>query len=131
MLLVKTYIGPSKIHGIGLFAGEFIAKGTPIWKFQREFDRTITKEHLDTLPVITQKFIIKYAYLSKKTNNYILCADDARFQNHSNTPNCIDQTAEGEKEGVDIAATDIQQGEELTMDYSTFDSDTINKLSNS
>ncbi|KKQ84137.1 MAG: hypothetical protein UT08_C0023G0002 [Candidatus Woesebacteria bacterium GW2011_GWB1_38_8] len=28
MILVKTKIGPSKINGIGLFANQFIPKGT-------------------------------------------------------------------------------------------------------
>lgn len=38
MLLVKTKIGPSKISGIGLFADQFIKKGTTIWKFQHSID---------------------------------------------------------------------------------------------
>jgi len=33
MFLVKTYLDKSKIRGIGLFADEFIPKGTLIWKF--------------------------------------------------------------------------------------------------
>ena len=44
MLLVKTKIGPSKIAGIGLFADEFIAKGTPVWKFEPGFDLEIPRE---------------------------------------------------------------------------------------
>jgi hypothetical protein len=33
MLLVKTTIAPSPIHGIGLFADQFIPQGTRIWEF--------------------------------------------------------------------------------------------------
>ena len=39
MLLVKTYLEKSAIHGLGVFAGEFIAKGTKIWRFVEDFDR--------------------------------------------------------------------------------------------
>lgn len=33
MLLVKTRLGISSIHGIGLFADELIPKGTVTWRF--------------------------------------------------------------------------------------------------
>ena len=33
MLLVDARAGISKIHGIGLFAYEFIPKGTHVWMF--------------------------------------------------------------------------------------------------
>ena len=43
MLYVKTKIGQSKIHGMGLFADQFIKKGTIIWKFTPGFDLKFTK----------------------------------------------------------------------------------------
>jgi len=43
-----------------------------------------------------------------------VCADDARFMNHSENPSCLD---EGE---TTSAKRDIQAGEELTCDYRTF-----------
>ena len=39
-----------------------------------------------------------------------------RFMNHSTTPNCIDA-----KNGLCIAIKDIEEGEELTCDYTFFD----------
>ncbi len=41
MLLVKTKIGQSNISGIGVFADEFIPKGTVIWRYQEGFDQMI------------------------------------------------------------------------------------------
>jgi hypothetical protein len=45
MLLVKTYLSASPIHGIGLFAAEPIAKGTVIWCFDERVDRRFTKRN--------------------------------------------------------------------------------------
>jgi SET domain-containing protein len=33
MLLVKTYLDKSAIHGLGVFAGEVIRKGAKVWRF--------------------------------------------------------------------------------------------------
>lgn len=42
MLLIKTKLELSKIHGVGLFADEFIAKGTKIWEYRPNFDKAFT-----------------------------------------------------------------------------------------
>ena len=38
MLLVKTTLRPSEVHGLGLFADEFIPKGIAIWRFDGRAD---------------------------------------------------------------------------------------------
>ena len=45
---IKTYIDRSGIEGIGLFAGEFIPKGTLIWK-PSGLDQVFSKEQLENL----------------------------------------------------------------------------------
>lgn len=87
MLLVKTKIAPSAIAGTGLFADEFIPKGTYIWRFGKGFDIRVNKNYPDTLQEPAKSFFKTYAYQNPKTLNYVLCADDARFFNHSDTPN--------------------------------------------
>ena len=129
MLLVKTKIGPSKVEGIGLFADQYIPKGTAIWKFQAGFDLKITASELSKLSEPARKQFLKYAYLNQKTKHYILCFDDARFLNHSEKPNCIESQVFDGQEGVDIAAKDIQLSEELTCDYRAFDADFSYKMS--
>lgn len=126
MLLIKTKISLSKIHGIGLFADQFIQKGTPLWEFTPGFDLKVDKNKLSDIPKASKKHFLKYAYLNLSTNKYVLCVDDARFWNHSEKPNCLTVDSDGE-EGVDIAARDIQQGEELTINYKEFDGDFLNK----
>jgi hypothetical protein len=129
MLLVKTKIGSSKIDGIGLFADQFIPKGTPIWKYQEGFDLEINKSELDKLSESSRSQFLKYAYRNPEIDKYILCFDDARFWNHSENPNCQDTYPSGEKEGIDTALRDIQKGEELTIDYKNFDADYDFKMS--
>ena len=129
MILVKTKIGPSKINGTGLFANQFIAKGTAVWKFQSGFDLKVEKSELDNLSEPAREQFLKYAYLNPKTNKYLLCCDDARFFNHADNPNCIDTESPDDSEGVDVAAKDRQEGEELTCNYKEFDADFDYKMS--
>ena len=114
MLLVKTRIGPSPIHGIGIFAAEFIAKGTIIWQFQPGFDVKLAPEALRNLSPPALEQALNYCYY--EDGAYILCADDARFFNASRTPNCTSD----ELNISTIAARDIAKGEELTEDYRGF-----------
>ena len=118
MLLVKTKIGPSKLHGIGCFADEFIPKGTIMWKFVPGFDLVFNREDIEKLPNIAQNFIKTYSYLSLDTGRYILCSDDSWFYNHSDDPNTMGIDLKGtEDEGADIAIRDIEVGEEITFNY--------------
>lgn len=126
MLLVETKIGPSNISGIGLFANQFISKGTPTWKFKPGFDLKIDKGELANLSEPAKEQVLNYAYLSPNTGKYILCFDDARFFNHSDNPNCVG--ASPTDDGIDIAARDIQAGEELTCNYKEFDQDVDYKM---
>jgi SET domain-containing protein len=50
----------------------------------------------------------------------ILCFDDARFVNHSDTPNIATDYAQ-DPYGLDVALRDIEAGEEITMNYENFE----------
>lgn len=116
MLKVRTKIGESSVHGIGLFADEFIAKGTITWEYHPEFDIAISQEALDELPVVTKDYMLYYCYIDKLLNKYILCADHQRFINHSSSRENILSTPR-----MDVAHRDIQPGEEFFCDYNKFD----------
>lgn len=120
MIYVKTKLKESLIHGIGCFADEDIPRGTLIWKFTKGFDQEFGLDFPEKLCKTTREQFLKYAYISKTTGNYILCTDDTRFFNHSKNNNVINISDDNEQEGIDIAATDIQAGEELTYDYNVF-----------
>lgn len=128
MLLVKTKIGLSNVHGMGLFADEFIPKGTPIWEFTEGFDLRCQEQDLTRLSEATQEQFLNYCYHSSVDGSYILCFDDARFFNHSHTPNVKSIDSPKHTEGMDIALRDIQPGEELTCDCREFDIDCANGM---
>jgi SET domain-containing protein len=119
MLLVKTYLDRSDIHGIGLFAGERIAKGTVIWRLSPAIDVLLAPEQVAALHPASRVQIEKYTYLDRRLGMLVLCGDDARFFNHAEAPNCHDYP--DEHGGTTVAARDIEIGEELTSDYASFD----------
>lgn len=124
MLLVKTRLAASEIHGIGLFAAEFIKEGTVVWESHPAFDIRLTAEQISGLPGPCREQIQKYSYREKHSGLYVLCGDDARFFNHSARPNCID-VYRGEGGDLTLAVRDIDAGEELTCDYALFDLDLV------
>ena len=127
MLMVRTRLGVSRIHGIGLFADQFIPKGTVTWRFTEGFDLRLPQSALDVLSPFAREQVLKYAYFDERLSLYELCSDDARFFNHADDPNT--RSVESPTGGhIDIATRDIAKGEELTCDYRTFDRDWKMKL---
>ena len=123
MLLVNASAGQSQIHGTGLIANEPIAAGTVIWVLRPGFDLVVTKRELDELSQVVQEQIRHYIYIDVDTGQYILCSDDAKFMNHSDSPNTSTQA------GQTVALCDIECGTELTGDYREFDAATRQKTS--
>ncbi len=117
MLQVKTKLGKSKKHGIGLFADQFIKKGTVTWRYTPEFDISYDKRQIEKMPPIAKKRFLDFSYFDFKINKYILCFDDQRFINHSKNPNI------SSKPEVDVANKDIKKGQELTCNYEDYEKD--------
>jgi SET domain-containing protein len=128
MLLIKTYVGPSKIEGMGLFAAEPVKKGTVTWRFMEGYDRLFTQAEVDALPVVPQGELRRYVYFNEAAGKYVFCLDNARFMNHSDTPNTEGVNPPGDPFGYDVALRDIAAGEELTCDYRDFDAEFAAKL---
>lgn len=122
MLLVKTYLKSSPIHGIGLFTSENIKKGQKIWRFQPGFDLTFNAHEVNTMPPLLRDFIKTYAVLSKETGLWVLGCDNVRFTNHSRKANAVASKISSETELISVAGRDIKKDEELTIDYRTIDS---------
>jgi SET domain-containing protein len=116
MLLIRTKVKKSKIHGLGLFAAQFVSKGTKTWKLKPKIDLVITASEYKKLPKPFRKNIDHHIYQCKFTRKWIFCTDDARFMNHSTKPNI--KTVRGM---YDVALRDIKKGEELTEDYDRFE----------
>ena len=80
MLLVKTYLDKSPIHGIGVFAAERIKKGTKIWRFVEGFDRCYTPKQFARLPKPARDFLKSYAY--RVDGEILFTVDDDHYINH-------------------------------------------------
>jgi SET domain-containing protein len=122
MLLVKTYINKSPIHGIGLFAAEFIPKDTLVWKMS-DLDLMIEKETFKFLPETAQEYLRKHGDWDKELQKITMSFDNDKFMNHSFTPNI---RYDNQKT---FAKRDIQIGEEMTINYYEFDESADDKLS--
>lgn len=125
MIVVKTVVKPSKIHGLGLFADQFIPKGAAVWIFNPLVDIVYTKKQIKSFPKVFREFLSVYSY-EIKNGSRVLSADGDRFINHCDKPNVV---AANDKK--DVALRDILIGEELTLDYYSFDEETsrLNSIS--
>lgn len=105
MLLVKTKILPSKIHGLGLFVDEDIPKGTKIWEWTEGVDQRLTESFVESLPDVSKEYIKIYAWLGSD-GFYYLCGDNDRFANHSENPTCSSKLVS--IQWLDVAERDIR-----------------------
>lgn len=131
MLMVKTIVKESTIPGagLGLFADELIKKGSITWRFCPGFDQILYEDDLLRLSMPARFQFLRYCYKSLEDGHYVLCGDDERFINHSNTPNIVDEY-KPESEPFSVAATDIHIGDELFCNYFEFDANAEMKLNN-
>ena len=116
MFLVPTYVGPSEIEGVGVFAAAQIPKGTRIWVLDENFDRVLTDAEIERLGEEQRAFVERYGYPhTTKPGLTILELDNGRFMNHSNAPN-----TDFRNPAFGVVIRDIAEGEEITCDYEEF-----------
>lgn len=128
MLMVKTYVGKSPIHGLGLFAAEPIEKDQEVSRFVPGFDSICEAALFATLPPSAQVFLRCYGFPlamlaeqlgrppSELLGGWALEVDNMRFCNHSDTPN-LSST------GPVRALRDISENEELFQRYYDYNPD--------
>lgn len=126
MILVKTIISLSLIHDVGLYADQFIPKGTIIWEFTKGIDARLSKKKFEKWASIDPEQVFNYTYLDKNSGEYILCGDGARFMNHSKIPNSWHIYSKN-KYGQTIAIRDIDIGEEITYRYEDCERNSISR----
>jgi hypothetical protein len=121
-------------HGRGLFATGRIPKGTPIWRFAATADcpksqtgemvnYVYSRAELEDLAVkdpVKIKEVLWGGYLHDPSDQFIHLVDGGQFTNHSDSPNCGGDWAADPKDEVSVAIRDIEEGEEITDDYSVF-----------
>lgn len=116
MLIIDTYLNDSQGKGFGLFSRNPILKGDVYWIRDLSFDRIFDPKQMQNFDSKTISFIQYYGF-KEATGNWYLCVDNARFCNHSDKANTIN---EFDKKGEllrCIASKDIEAGEEIVCDY--------------
>ena len=117
MLIVPTFIGPSAIEGVGVFAAAPIARMQPIWVLDDMLDHQFTAAQVAALPSVMQEFVDRYGYPHMtRPGITVVEVDNGRFMNHSNAPNTNFTDPD-----TGWAIRDIAAGEEITCDYAEFD----------
>lgn len=115
MLKVKSYLATSKVHGIGLFAGEGIKEGTTVWQFNPYIDQVFTIRKFRTICSSVNHFGLQHLYASsyKRNDKYYYITDNARFINHSSENFNIMFS----DDNTEIACHDIKKDEEILENY--------------
>lgn len=62
MLLIRTEIRPSKIHGLGCFSIEKVKKGQIIWVFDPRIDTRFEVSEMYNLHDVAKEFVMIYGY---------------------------------------------------------------------
>jgi len=112
MFVVQTYVAVSAIHGNGVFAGEDLAQGQPIWRFAPGLDLIVPFDVIAISPKAFQDYMAMYAYVSPMVEGgMVLSCDHAKFLNHSDDPNTVIRGH------TTLARHAVRRGEEITCDY--------------
>jgi uncharacterized protein len=118
---VKTQVRESRVHGRGVYAGQFISDGVRIIEYTGE--RISWKAAPDDKGPHTFNFGLE----NGEVINPEIGGNDARWINHSCDPNC---EAIEEDDCIFIYATrNIQAGEELLYDYAMEIDEPVTKAS--
>jgi SET domain-containing protein len=117
MLLISTYVAPSSIEGLGVFADEYVPGGSLIWGFDPKFDILVNEMELGALPPHVQSFIARYSYPHLEMEGHrVIDMDNGKYMNHSLTPNTDFRIFD-----KGYALADLAPGDEITCNYHEFD----------
>jgi len=116
MLLVRTFVRESPIHGLGLFADQPIRKGDAIWAFDDRLDRIIRVADLPAYPEHVIDYLEIYCEYFPELDVLVLSGDNDRYTNHDDSPNTAVILPNAPEARV-VAVRGIAPGEEITCDY--------------
>jgi len=126
--------------GRGVFADATIPKGSTVWRYvagrYAVYDEKSLKALLSSLPDSEAVYVLTHIHCMPEFPDYMIRVfDDGELTNHSDQPTLITHTRPGYDEVLTaisikdvsnallgnhftlVAARDIEEGEELTLDY--------------
>jgi uncharacterized protein len=86
MMIVKNYVAPSKIHGVGLFAGENVEKDQIIYVLTPGIDLVMTPDAIEKFGEEFSRFMGVYAYRDIKSGEITISLDNALIHEPSQSP---------------------------------------------
>lgn len=111
----KLFVAHSRIHGLGLFAGEDIEWGRPLIEYQGQLlSKEEAKRRLKFYDSIGFTCLIQFS--DGRAIDGLLGGNESRFINHSAKPN-VAALREGDSRLIFYSVDDIDRGDELTFDY--------------
>ena len=113
MMHPHTEVRPAGSMGLGLFATQFIPRGTIVYAFD-PLEHMIGPEQFATMPEVIRTAVDIYSYIGPDGTR-ILSWDSAKYVNHRCECNTLSTGW-----GFEIAVADILPGEEVTDDYGLF-----------
>jgi len=115
-MLVRCYLAPSSIEGLGVFCRDDIERGQNVWRHDPLLDVRYPVSLLDRVEPHVREFLERYSYPDwNDPDSIVLESDEGRFMNHADDPNLdFSDQVHG------LARWDIPAGTELTCHYSTF-----------
>lgn len=115
MFHIKIKLKESPLQGIGLYADENIKQGQKIFSENPDLVLIFTSDQFSQLSEDSQQTVRHYGFFDKTKKLWHLSFEDIRFCNHE-----VNATMTLQNSSL-VATRDIQQGEELTEDYSEFE----------
>jgi uncharacterized protein len=115
VIVVRTYLEKSAIHGFGIYAKEAILKGTCVWQFHEKLDIKFTPAEFEALPESVKEEVEWHMYEPEVGGSFYYEATMGKYMNHSREP-----SVDFSDVGYGHATRDIAAGEELTCDYRQF-----------
>jgi uncharacterized protein len=119
VFVIDTRVGRSRIHGVGCFTAWALEAGRTVWVLDPRIDLVLTASDILAMPSAMQIFLARYASKDFGKDRYVYCSDNARFINHSRTPNLVHNAPVSATEIV--TSRPIAAGEELTLNYDFVD----------
>ena len=120
---VKYKIKESSIPnaGLGIFADEFIPKGSIVWKFLDEnhsfyFSKQALEKKLSSMTFKEAQTYLKHS-CDLDSNTVVHLNDDAKYGNHSSTKYNIAECDPDKHIEAMCATRDIEKGEEILENY--------------
>lgn len=113
-VMVKLRLGPSPIHGVGVFALRDIAEGTKLYADHMPEVYTVPHSSFGKLfPEVAALLLERYPRIVTGSRFIYPDTRHLAYMNHSDKPNY--------DANHDIALQDIKAGEEITEDYRMID----------